>query len=73
MDNATKIRLLRVAKGLKQSELARQTGVPVNYISMIENGALRQSEERLLEALGYQPLMDGMLAELAGAVAGEPA
>lgn len=74
MDNATKIRLLRIAKNLKQSELARQTGVPVNYISAIESGAIDQYEEQLLKALGYQPAMDAMLASLAGAVpAGEPA
>jgi len=72
MDNATKIRLLRIAKNLKQSELAAKTGVPVNYISAIESGAFRQYEEQLLEALGYAPAMDGMLASLAG-VAGEPA
>lgn len=67
MEVRTKIRLMRMAKGLKQTDLAERTGIAVRDISAIESGQVERWEQRLLDALGYVPSMDVMLAQLAGA------
>lgn len=66
MDTPTKIRLLRTAQNLRQTDLAERTGIPVRDISALESGLTLRWEQRLLEALGYKPEMDEMLATLAG-------
>lgn len=66
MDTRTKIRLLRIAKGLNQDDLAKRSGIAVYYISAIESNAIARIEQRLLETLGYTVEMDAMLATLAG-------
>jgi transcriptional regulator with XRE-family HTH domain len=66
MDTRTKIRLMRTAKGLKQTDLAERTGIAVRDISAIESGQVERWEQRLLEALGYAPEMDTLLNQLAG-------
>lgn len=38
MELGDTLRLLRVAAGLKQTELAARVGVTPNYLSMVENG-----------------------------------
>jgi transcriptional regulator with XRE-family HTH domain len=43
------LKILRTAKGMKQSDLAKKTEVQTNYISMIENGH-REPSLSFLEA-----------------------
>ena len=64
MDTSTKIRLLRTAKNLRQTDLAERTGIAVRDISAIESGQVGRWEQRLLDALGYVPEMDVMLNQL---------
>lgn len=40
MDFATRMRLIRMAHGLTQQELALKCGIPTNYLSQIESGKL---------------------------------
>lgn len=71
MDYATKFRIVRNARGLKQTELADMTGIPNTYISLIETGKMIPSgdwETKLKAALDW-PADDGatLLAEALGA------
>lgn len=66
MDTPTKIRLLRTAKNLRQVDLSELSGIAVRDISAIESGQVGRWEQRLLEALGYTPEIDAILATLAG-------
>ena len=66
MATSMKIRLLRTAQNLRQSDLAEHTGIAVRDISALKSGLTLRWEQRLLEALGYVPEMDAMLNQLAG-------
>lgn len=66
MDTPTKIRLLRTAENLRQVDLSELSGIAVRDISAIESGQVGRWEQRLLEALGYTPELDGILRQLAG-------
>lgn len=61
MDYATKFRIVRNARGLKQTELADMTGVPNTIISLIENGKVipAQDWEMKLKAALNWPEDDG--------------
>ena len=53
--NGTMLKLIRMARGLSQKELAKKSGVPDSYISLAEQGRLSLSEEhirKLEDALG---------------------
>ncbi len=50
MDIASLIKVLRLAAGMKQSQLASRAGMSQNYLSMIENGR-RQPSTKILERL----------------------
>jgi transcriptional regulator with XRE-family HTH domain len=65
METRIKIRLLRIAKGMNQEDLSRLTGIAVYYISAIESDGFARMERRLLDALGYAPEMDALLAVIA--------
>lgn len=47
MELGLKIKLFRVAAGLKQQEVAKALGVTVNFISMIERGKRQPTVEFL--------------------------
>lgn len=64
MDTPTKIRLLRTARNLRQTDLAELSGIAVRDISAIESGQIGRWEQRLLDALGYTAEMDVLLEQL---------
>jgi len=66
MDTPTKIRFLRIARHMKQTDLSQLTGIAVRDISAIESRQIERWEQRLLDALGYTSEMDALLAQLVG-------
>lgn len=71
LDTPAKIKTLRTIRGISQADLAEKAGVSLNYISAIESRAIVRYETACLEALGYTPEMDAMIATLAGNGNGE--
>jgi transcriptional regulator with XRE-family HTH domain len=72
---AATLKLLRTLRRMSQIELARAAGVAPTCISYLETGKVLPSpdwERRLLDALGYQPEMEPMLAALASLKASAP-
>lgn len=64
---AATLKLLRTLRRMSQIELARAAGVAPTCISYLETGKVLPGpdwERRLLDALGYQPEMEPMLAAL---------
>jgi transcriptional regulator with XRE-family HTH domain len=54
----TRIRERRLARGLRQAELARSVGVSASYLNLIEHNRRRVGDEllnRFARALGVQP------------------
>jgi transcriptional regulator with XRE-family HTH domain len=66
MDQGTKIKTLRTAKGLRQDEVAALAGIRKEYVSYVESGQTEEWERKLLAALGYEPSMDDTLMKIAG-------
>ena len=55
------IKFLRIAKGLKQSDLAEQTKVSTNYISLLENDKREPSLSFLKELANILDVPVGLL------------
>ena len=75
MDFATMLRLLRTLRHMSQLELAKAAGVAPTCMSYFEAGKILPGpewEKQLLDALGYQPEMEPMLAALAGLDVSDP-
>jgi len=67
MNFATTLKLLRTLRRMSQIELAKAAGVAPTCISYLETGRILPGpewERQLLDALGYQPEMEPMLAAL---------
>lgn len=75
MDFATTLKLLRSLRRMSQVELAKAAGVAPTCMSYLETGKILpglQWERQLLDALGYQPEMEPMLAALMSLNVSEP-
>jgi transcriptional regulator with XRE-family HTH domain len=71
MDYAMRMRLLRVARGWTQGDLADVSGLPNFDLSKVETGKMLPSPEwdRLIRvALGWTPEVDAALDALAAAL-----
>ncbi len=68
MDFATKLRLIRRLRGVRQVQLSHATGLTPNVISLLERGCILPSpdlEAQLLDGLGYEPELEALLSALA--------
>ena len=71
MTFAEKLRTLRTLRGLKQQELADLTGIPTNYLSLMESGKVIPAGEwdtRIREALGWSAETDAKLDDMKDSV-----
>lgn len=64
--SGTRIRALRLARGLTQAELARQAGVSPSYLNLIEHNRRRAAEPLLAAISAALDLMPGALSDAAG-------
>lgn len=74
MDYATRVKVLRTARGWSQADLARLSRIAAFDLSKIETGKVLPSEaweQRLRAAIGWTPAVDAALDALATALAGE--
>lgn len=68
MKLGTRVRLVRIAQDMYQSELAAASGVDASRISMIETGIMIPPEEllaRIKDALAWDATIARIKAELA--------
>jgi transcriptional regulator with XRE-family HTH domain len=68
MDYATKLRVLRVARGLSQLELGKRLGIANSYLSWIETGKVIPGgdlESQIRDALCWTERDDAALEMLA--------
>ncbi len=68
MTFSDRMRNLRNMRGLKQEDVARATGIPVNYISSMETGKVIPAgewETAIRNALGWTPEVDTQLEAFA--------
>lgn len=67
MTLSQRMRAIRLLRNLTQEELAKQTGIPNTYISLMESGKVIPTgdwETRIKTALEWTPDVDAKLDEL---------
>jgi transcriptional regulator with XRE-family HTH domain len=71
MEFRSRMRLIRVARGMSQRDLQELASIDTRYLSEIESGKILPNpewEQRIREALGWTPDVDAALDALAAAL-----